>query len=83
MDEGDPRVCWAVGSLGLVGGLGGPPKQQRTVGWGAKEAGVGVPVHECVDLQLRVVERVRRRLLHLPVDALPDTGVQAHLRDRP
>lgn len=57
--EGDPTVCWAAGSLGLVGGLGGPPEQQRTVGGGAKEAGVGVPVHECVDLQLRVVECVR------------------------
>lgn len=39
-------------------------------------------MHERVDLQLRVVEGVRRRFLHLLVDPLPHPGVQAHLRDR-
>lgn len=39
-------------------------------------------MHECVDLELRVVEGVRGRLLHLAVDDLPHPRVQAHLGDR-
>lgn len=78
---GVPHLGGHVGSLGLAGGLGGPLEQQGAVGGGAEEAGVGVSVHQRVNLQLCVIERVRRRLLHLLVDALPHPGVQAHLRD--
>lgn len=39
-------------------------------------------MHERVDLELRVVEGVRGRLLHLAVDDLPHPRVQAHLGDR-
>lgn len=39
-------------------------------------------MHERVDLELRVVEGVRGRLLHLPVDDLPHPRVQAHLGGR-
>lgn len=37
-------------------------------------------MHECVDLQLGVVERVQGGLLHVPVDRLTHPGVEAHLR---
>lgn len=53
---------------------------QRLVDVGGEESWVGVPVHQCVDLELGVFERVRRRILHLPVDHLSNPGVQTHLR---
>lgn len=52
---------------------------ERLVNVGGEEPWVGIPVHERVDLQLGVLERVRRGLLHLPVDDLPNPSVQAHL----
>lgn len=53
---------------------------ERLVDVGGEESWVGVPVHQCVDLELGVFERVRRRVLHLPVDHLSDPGIQTHLR---
>lgn len=44
------------------------------------EARVRVAVHQRVDLQLRLVERVRRRLHHVAVDDLADARVQRHLQ---
>lgn len=74
-------LCRGSG-LGLRGGLWGLWEQQSSVGGGAEEARVGVPVHKSVDLRLRIIKRVCRWLLHLPVDALPYSGVQAHLFGR-
>lgn len=36
-------------------------------------------MHQCVDLQLGVVERVQGGFLHVPVDRLTHPGVEAHL----
>ena len=55
---GVPHLGGHVGSLGLAGGLGGPLEQQGAVGRGAEEAGVGVSVHQRVNLQLCVIECV-------------------------
>lgn len=52
---------------------------ERLVDVGGEESWVGVPVHQCVDLQLGVFKRVRRRVLHLPVDHLSNSGIQTHL----
>ena len=43
------------------------------------EPRVGVSVHQGVDLELGFVEGVLRRSDHVPVDDLPDPGIQAHL----
>lgn len=67
--------------LGLRGGAG-DALEQRSVYGRVQEARVGVSVHERVDLELRVVEGVRGRLLHLAVDDLPHPRVQAHLGGR-
>lgn len=37
-------------------------------------------MHQRVDLQLRVFKRVRRRILHLLVDHLSNSSIQADLR---
>lgn len=42
---------------------------------------IRVPVHEGVDLQLRLVEGVRRRLHHVAVHDLPHLRVQTHLEN--
>ena len=54
---------------------------QRPVDVGGEESRIGVPVHQRVDLQLGVFKRVRRRVLHLPVDHFSNPGVQAHLEE--
>lgn len=46
---------------------------------GREEPWVGVPVHQCVDLQLGIIKCERRWVLHLPVDHLPNPGIQTHL----
>ena len=46
---------------------------------GVDEARVRVAVHQRVDLQLRLVERVQRRVHHVAVDDLAHSRVQAHL----
>lgn len=49
---------------------------------GGQESWVGVPVHQCVDLQLGIFKCVRRRILHLLVDHLSHPGIQTHLFGR-
>ena len=55
--------------------------QQVFVGRRVDEPGVGITVHECVDLQLSFVEGVLRRRDHVPVDDLSNPGIQAHLKE--
>ena len=67
-------------------GFGGDPRgavKERLVDGGREESWVRVPVHQRVDLQLRVLEGERRRLLHLPVNHLPDPRIQTHLGGTP
>lgn len=72
------RQRGAGGGLGLRGGAG-PALSQVLVDIGGEEPWVGVPVHQRVDLQLGVFERVRRGVLHLPVYHLPNPGIQTDL----
>lgn len=53
--------------------------EQIFVGRGVHVAGVRVSLHQCVDLQLGVIERVQGGFLHVPVDRLTHPGVEAHL----
>lgn len=64
------------------GGRGGAGRhvRQRLVQRRVHEARVGVAVHQRVDLQLRLVEGVRRRLHHVAVHGLAHAGVQRHLQ---
>lgn len=62
------------------GGLLRQSVEQVFVDRGVHVARVRVSLHECVDLQLGVVERVQGGLLHVPVDRLTHPGVEAHLR---
>lgn len=83
--QGQPQCepCTLPTSSGSgLRGLWGLRKEEGTVRGGAEEARIGVPVHERIDLQLRIIKRVCRWLLHLPVDPLPHSGVQAHLLGR-
>lgn len=64
--------------LGFRGGARAAVNE-RLVDVGGEESRVGVPVHQRVDLQLGVFKRVRRRVLHLPVDHLSYPGIQTHL----
>lgn len=55
-------------------GLGGGARaalDQVSVDGGVEEAGVRVSVHQCVDLQLRILKGVGRGVGHLLVDDLP------------
>lgn len=45
------------------------------------ETRVGIPMHQRVDLQLSLVEGVRRRLHHVPVDDLANPRVQRYLME--
>lgn len=56
--------------------------EQVFVDRGVHVARVRVSLHERVDLQLGVVERVQGGLLHVPVDRLTHPGVEAHLSSR-
>lgn len=62
------------------GGLLRQSVEQVFVDRGVHVARVRVSLHERVDLQLGVVERVQGGLLHVPVDRLTHPGVEAHLR---
>ena len=53
--------------------------QELFVDLRVEEAGIGVPVHEGEDLQLRFVEGVGGWLHHVSVDDLAHAGVQADL----
>lgn len=72
---------WGEAGLGLGGGARAGVRE-RLVDAGGEESRVGVPVHQRVDLELGVLEGVRRGLLHPPVDHLSDPGVQTHLRGK-
>lgn len=54
---------------------------ERPVDAGGEESWVGVSVHQRVDLQLGVLEGVRRRILHLPVDHFSNPRIQTHLEE--
>lgn len=56
--------------------------QKFPVHGGVEEAGVGVPVHERVDLQLRLLVHEPTRLRQALVDALAHARVQAHLQHK-
>ena len=73
----DPASRSRLGD-GLVEGDPARP-EEVPVGRAVDEARVGVPVHERVDLQLRLVEGVLRGRDHVAVDDLADAGVQGHL----
>lgn len=85
-DRSDELVRISPGRIrtrgGVALGFGGGTRaalNKRLVDVGREESGVGVPVHQCVDLQLGVFERVRCRVLHLLVDHLSNPGIQTHL----
>lgn len=46
-----------------------------------EKARVGVPVHEGVDLNLRLIERVPGGLHHVVVNRLADPRIQADLKE--
>lgn len=54
--------------------------QQSLVGVGREETWVGVSLHQCVYLQLGVVEYAPRRLHHVAVDYVSHLGIEAHLQ---